>query len=540
MYKKNNFLIIGLFIFSSLIVVLFQNCSNKGFSSISSASTSPEGMAAPPEQLALTSVVSRKKHNLEYFDIPIDASKLITSPILSIEPRADIGGHTLVFRFDKPITSVATTTVVNSQNQVVGTATSILNGPDVKEVTVNVTGIPNQLRAKVVISGLNGGAASASASLGFLVGDVDGSGLVNSADTLLINNLVDQPINEVNFKHDLDLSASITSGDSSNARARQTLDLIFEVPAIASIAIPAAPYVKLSDSPFLPMMNNIKFANFKEYAPQYPLYSDNATKRRFIYLPTGQSVNTTVPDAWTYPQGTIFWKEFSVAGKKIETRVWEKTAAGSGMAAWRSSVYVWKIANASGDQTEADLLTVDDFYTKPLTERSLYQAGLVEANYKMVRMQDCATCHRGSNDSALGFNYLQLSKQSLISNIFNLGARNYFSSPPLVEDTIKGTQKARDAMGYIQSNCASCHSPLGNTNVPNFKHTSSTLLYANETILLTNAARLPPRLPLITFGDLPNSLIHLRLSNRTMPRIVPIAVDPAGVKLLEDWILEPQ
>lgn len=311
--------------------------------------------------------------------------------------------------------------------------------------------------------------------------------------------------------------------------------------ATASIAVPTVLYPKLSDSPFYQLSKAPQnYINFKMFAPQYPLYSDDATKKRFIYLPTNTKIDTTVPDEWIYPMGTIFYKEFSIDGKKVETRVWEKTAIAQGMSSWRPSVYVWKTANASGDQTEADLLTVDDFYTKPVAERQLYQAGQIETKYKMVRMAQCATCHRGSNDSALGFNYLQLSGSSLQFDLAKIASLNYFTTPPITIDTIKGTQKARDAMGYMQSNCATCHSPRGNSGLPNFKHKSSTVLYEDEQILVTNNARVSPQLPLITFGDLPNSLIHKRLSSRTMPGILPIAVDQLGVGLLANWILEPQ
>src|ERR1700761_9828980 len=35
-----------------------------------------------------------------------------------------------------------------------------------------------------------------------------------------------------------------------------------------------------------------QYSNIFEYAPQYPAYSDGATKRRWIYLPTGAQIDT--------------------------------------------------------------------------------------------------------------------------------------------------------------------------------------------------------------------------------------------------------
>ena len=784
MRKNAKFSLFAFIALPALIFLAFQNCSPKGFSS-SSIKLSSEAplLAAPTNSLMLVSAVSRKQHAAATYDLVVNTARLITDNLISVEPRMDLGtGHTIIFKFDKGVSSVGTASVVNSENLKIADATAVVSSTDSKEVIVRVMKLPNQLRAKIIISGLNGTDQSSSVAIGFLAGDVNGSGVVETIDTELVNSLISQPISVNNFKSDINQNGIINVEDRENIRARLALGLIYKdairaagvtcesilnynscapptagaaalsssngqteltcqtycsdqivarnasdgdyccqytppqatannqsvcalstwskvassgifpnsaaicskrpggaltcaattrtivsavnnvgamvscdaslaasvssatpvaatvtnggsyslvcqatgmwsttpataicpapanvicpaisrtvvsaknsldyaqscvfnlpatpasatavagVPAtpvivgssyslicnndgtwaaaattsvcpipgfsVADIPIPAAKYLKLSDSLFSRMMDSSQnYINFKEYVPQYPLYSDNATKRRFIYLPNGQKVNTAAPDDWIYPMGTILYKEFSIDGKKIETRVWEKTAAAEGPASWRSSVYVWKV-----DQTDADLLTVDDFYTKPVTERQIYQAGQVEAKYKMVRNGQCVTCHKGSNDNVLGFNYLQLSKASLNFNIFKFNSMNYFSVPILVEDQIKGTQKARDAMGYMQSNCATCHSPRGNVNLPNYKHVSGTLLYEGETIITTNNARVSPQLPLITFGDLTNSLIYQRLNNRTMPGILPIAVDQSGVKLLSDWILEP-
>lgn len=45
-----------------------------------------------------------------------------------------------------------------------------------------------------------------------------------------------------------------------------------------------------------------------EYAPAYELWSDGAVKRRWVSLPEGAHVDTTDPDAFIYPVGTLFWK----------------------------------------------------------------------------------------------------------------------------------------------------------------------------------------------------------------------------------------
>jgi hypothetical protein len=76
------------------------------------------------------------------------------------------------------------------------------------------------------------------------------------------------------------------------------------------------------------------------FSPQYPLWSDGAAKRRWIYLPTGGRIDASKPDAGEFPRGTKLWKEFS-HGRALETRYLERAADGT----WRFGSYVW---NAEG------------------------------------------------------------------------------------------------------------------------------------------------------------------------------------------------
>src|SRR4051794_23701405 len=45
------------------------------------------------------------------------------------------------------------------------------------------------------------------------------------------------------------------------------------------------------------------------YTPQFQLWSDGATKKRWIYLPPGTQIDTTDMDYWQFPVGTKIWKE---------------------------------------------------------------------------------------------------------------------------------------------------------------------------------------------------------------------------------------
>ena len=56
------------------------------------------------------------------------------------------------------------------------------------------------------------------------------------------------------------------------------------------------------------------------YTPQYALWADAASKRRWIYLPPGTKIDTSDMDHWVFPMGTKIWKEFTRGGTRVETR----------------------------------------------------------------------------------------------------------------------------------------------------------------------------------------------------------------------------
>jgi len=57
------------------------------------------------------------------------------------------------------------------------------------------------------------------------------------------------------------------------------------------------------------------------FIPQYPLWSDGAEKVRWVRLPAGEKIDISDIDAWRFPAGTKFWKQFSWGGRKVETRM---------------------------------------------------------------------------------------------------------------------------------------------------------------------------------------------------------------------------
>lgn len=325
-------------------------------------------------------------------------------------------------------------------------------------------------------------------------------------------------------------SKSTFSSGSLNELTQLSLANGGGLPPMTTASLPinaGSPNTLLSQSGLQSIQDLDTLINFQEYVPQYPLYSDSASKRRWAYLPAGSIINSSNPDDWVYPKGTIFFKEFSYGGKKIETRLWEKTGDGVGINNWRASVYAWK-----ADQSDA-VLYEGDFYAQAEDAQMQYAAYAVRDNYKVLNTATCIKCHSSAGDVVNGFNYLQLSNTDAKVNIFSVKNLNWLSNPPMVIDEIKGSPAAKAAIGYIQANCATCHN--GVLQARNFKHSSNNLTYEDENIV-KELANTYVTMPLITFGDPENSYIYIRQGNRQMPPINLIVADPVGQQVLSDWI----
>lgn len=168
----------------------------------------------------LVSVQSRKLHGATPFDLTIDSSAPIGGAV-SVEPRSIGGGHVIVFQFSEAINAAGTVSAVNTQSAPVGSPVSVASG---NEVQVTLTGVPDNSRVAISLAGVNG-SGSASAAVGFLVGDVNGSRSVNATDISGVKARSGQAADSSNFRFDLNASGGINATDISSAKARSGLVL---------------------------------------------------------------------------------------------------------------------------------------------------------------------------------------------------------------------------------------------------------------------------------------------------------------------------
>ena len=75
------------------------------------------------------------------------------------------------------------------------------------------------------------------------------------------------------------------------------------------------------------------------FTPRWPLWSDGADKVRWVYIPECSPIDSSDADNWELPVGSRLWKEFSVDGQRVETRLMERL--GPRPQDWAYASYLW-------------------------------------------------------------------------------------------------------------------------------------------------------------------------------------------------------
>jgi hypothetical protein len=208
-------------------------------------------------------------------------------------------------------------------------------------------------------------------------------------------------------------------------------------------------------------------AGIEPYTPRFELYADGATKKRWIYLPPGTTIDTSNMDHWIFPVGTKLWKEFTSGSTRVETRLEMRIGPGDTQDDWFYAAYVW---NAAQDAT-----TWPEF-------------GETDANNTQHDVPSkimCRQCHENNRPSrVLGFSAIQLDGSGAAGelDLSDTIAGGWLSSPPSGSSPFfplpaDGTY-AHGALGYLHANCGHCHNPSSSiaANTPvTFRLTVGTL-----------------------------------------------------------------
>lgn len=291
-------------------------------------------------------------------------------------------------------------------------------------------------------------------------------------------------------------------------------------------------------------------AGVYSFTPQYPLWSDGASKQRWLYLPPGTSIDGADADAWAFPPGTRTWKEFS-HGRRVETRFIERLADGS----WRYATYVW-----DADGREARLA--------PERGTSLSLAGdagkTAGARYAVPSRDDCRACHEGAAVPVLGFSALQLAADRDASAPHAEAKRPGDVDLPalldrgLVRNAAAGeapslrasSPVARTALGYLHANCGHCHNArgpladLGLVLAQGFADPDSEGRVSRSTVGRDADARVLGLDTRIEAGQPDESQLLARMKSANvynrMPPLGTTVIDDRAVALVEQWIQQMQ
>jgi len=275
--------------------------------------------------------------------------------------------------------------------------------------------------------------------------------------------------------------------------------------------------------------------NVRAFAPGTPLWSDGARKQRWIYLPPGQVIDAADPDEWVFPVGTRAWKEFSLGGRRIETRMFAKVAP----ATWQHATYVWSSDGATALRNDVG---IGDWQG---------------SGYSVPASGDCDKCHGGRRDRLLGFEAVGLGEPAATGVTLDELGRDGRILPPLYGTAVQLPQalpaEQRAALSWLHVNCGtSCHNRAADARAMGtglFLRLELGQLAASRggggaldpvattVSVATRAGRWPG--PRIAPGSPARSQLFRLASSRgdeQMPPLLSHVPDPEGVRVLGAWI----
>lgn len=176
------------------------------------------------------------------------------------------------------------------------------------------------------------------------------------------------------------------------------------------------------------------------FEPAHPLWTDGLGKARFVRLPS--SADGRNPQAWQFPVGTTFWKDFELGPRRLETRV-----VRLGRKGWEYGTYLWR-----GDQREADLAPMEG-----RRDLARLPGGLA---VHAPAVADCRRCHENGGSPVLGFDALQLDAAQQ-RKLAKAGLLRLPASGPAPLALHGQTPQETAALSVLHGNCGSCHRPEG-------------------------------------------------------------------------------
>ena len=294
------------------------------------------------------------------------------------------------------------------------------------------------------------------------------------------------------------------------------------------------------------------------YDVQSPLWSDRATKKRWIALPNDGTFDSPQERItfrknrdWDFPVGTVFIKHFDLptqlgetsASTRLETRFF---VVGEDNRSY-GLTYKW---NEEG--TEAYLQGGGTSKTFSITDED--GQFVYDQVWDYPSREQCMTCHTATANHVLGVKTHQLNGEleyphlgesmNQLSYLNQLGVFNenigdasqYDKAYPIDDETVDLDLRIRS---YFDANCASCHRHGALPTVQMDLQFHTPLVLKNIIGVPTNSNASDPDRLIIQPGDHSVSEFWLRDASLTQERMPPLAknlVDEVYVEKLAEWI----
>lgn len=268
------------------------------------------------------------------------------------------------------------------------------------------------------------------------------------------------------------------------------------------------------------------------YELNAPFWSDGALKERHFAIPDGTKISVGADGDFDFPNGTVISKTFTVAGKRVETRLFMRHMNGT----WAGYSYEWNDA-----ETDATLLPAN---------KSKQVGG---QNWYYPSRAQCLQCHTAAAGRTLGPELAQLNRSirypvgATRNQLTVLDGLGYLTAPlggpvdtlaKLEPPSGDGALEPR-ARSWLHANCAGCHragagqGPADFRFTRTFKETNTcNVMPDNGDLGITGARLIVPGAPL-------QSLVSRRVHALDAARMPPLGsslVDTAGAALIDQWI----
>jgi uncharacterized repeat protein (TIGR03806 family) len=309
--------------------------------------------------------------------------------------------------------------------------------------------------------------------------------------------------------------------------------------------------LKLSDYGFFqqPMRALNPVSDLLPYDLNTPLFTDYASKSRFLYIPEGSTIVYREKEVLDFPEGTILIKNFfydasqlkNAPEKIIETRLLIKNNEG-----WVALPYIWNEA-----QTEAYLEITGGTVPVQLEKKDH------PFEYRIPSMLQCKSCHElNAEIIPIGPTARQLNKvypyakgtNNQLKEMIELGwltnhpEQGNWPVMPQWDNPSSGSLNAR-ARAYLDINCGHCHRPGGpgkNSGLDLTVFASSEhSLGVGKSPVAAGAGSGGLRYDIVP-GEPDRSILTFRMRSNNpgimMPELGRSLIHEEGIDLIEEWI----